>query len=132
MAFFEEEKEIMAYSGSPWITALQYAFQDTQNLYLVMEFHPGGDLLTLLGKQENEILDEKIAKFYLAEIVLALHSLHELGYVHRYCIAGGFIKQHGLNKIQPELNVLSSLYFLTKIKQDYTTYNVKIYCHFSL
>lgn len=84
VAFFEEEKEIMAYSGSPWITSLQYAFQDTQNLYLVMEFHPGGDLLTLLGKQENEILDEKIAKFYLAEIVLALQSLHELGYVHRY------------------------------------------------
>ena len=74
----------MAYSGSPWITSLQYAFQDTQNLYLVMEFHPGGDLLTLLGKQENEILEEKIAKFYLAEIVLALQSLHELGYVHRY------------------------------------------------
>ena len=74
----------MAYSGSPWITTLQYAFQDAKNLYLVMEFHPGGDLLTLLGKQENEILDEKIAKFYLAEIILALHSLHELGYVHRY------------------------------------------------
>ncbi|CAB4000998.1 citron Rho-interacting kinase isoform X1 [Paramuricea clavata] len=83
VAFFEEEKEIMACNGSPWITTLQYAFQDVQNLYLVMEFHPGGDLLTLLGKQEDEILDEKIAKFYLAEIVLALHSLHELGYVHR-------------------------------------------------
>ncbi|XP_028400493.1 citron Rho-interacting kinase-like isoform X3 [Dendronephthya gigantea] len=83
VAFFEEEKEIMAYSGSPWITSLQYAFQDSQNLYLIMEFHPGGDLLTLLGKQENETLDEKIAKFYLAEMVIALNSLHELGYVHR-------------------------------------------------
>ena len=83
VAFFEEEKEIMAYNGSPWLTSLQYAFQDVKNLYLVMEFHPGGDLLTLLGKQENEVLDEKIAKFYLAEMVLALHSLHELGYVHR-------------------------------------------------
>ena len=46
----------------------------------------GGDLFTLLGKQEDEILDVKIAKFYLVEIVLALHSLHELGYVHRYII----------------------------------------------
>ena len=75
----------MAYGHSPWITSLHYAFQDAQNLHLVMEFHPGGDLLTLLGKQENEVLEEKAAQFYLAEIVLALHSLHELGYVHRYC-----------------------------------------------
>lgn len=86
VAFFEEEKEIMACSMSPWITSLQYAFQDVENLYLVMEFHPGGDLLTLLGKQENEVLDERVAKFYLAEIVLGLNSLHELGYVHRYSI----------------------------------------------
>lgn len=75
----------MAYSGSRWITSLQYAFQDQKNLYLVMEFHPGGDLLTLLSKQENEILDEKIARFYLAEIIMALHFLHEMGYVHRCC-----------------------------------------------
>lgn len=84
VAFFEEERDIMAYGHySPWITSLHYAFQDAQNLHLVMEFHPGGDLLTLLGKQENEVLEEKAAQFYLAEIVLALHSLHELGYVHR-------------------------------------------------
>ena len=76
----------MACRGSPWITMLQYAFEDVQNLFLVMEFHPGGGPVTLLGKQEDEILDVKIAKFYLAEIVLALHSLHELGYVHRYLI----------------------------------------------
>ena len=84
VAFFQEERDIMAYGKSQWITSLHYAFQDSQNLYLVMEFHPGGDLLTLLGKQENEMLEEKVAKFYLAEIVLALHNLHELGYVHRY------------------------------------------------
>ncbi|XP_046840291.1 citron Rho-interacting kinase-like isoform X2 [Xenia sp. Carnegie-2017] len=83
VAFFEEERNIMAYSGSRWITSLQYAFQDQKNLYLVMEFHPGGDLLTLLSKQENEILDEKIARFYLAEIIMALHFLHGMGYVHR-------------------------------------------------
>ena len=32
----------MACRGSPWITMLQYAFEDVQNLFLAMEFHPGG------------------------------------------------------------------------------------------
>jgi len=73
----------MANGGSPWLTALEYAFQDSENLYLVMEFHPGGDLLTLLTRQENQTLDEDMLRFYGAEMVLAINSLHELGYVHR-------------------------------------------------
>lgn len=40
----------MAKATSPWITRLHYAFQDHQNLYLVMEFHAGGDLLSLLSR----------------------------------------------------------------------------------
>ena len=40
----------MAKAQSVWITQLQYAFQDKNNLYLVMEFHPGGDLLSLLAR----------------------------------------------------------------------------------
>ncbi|XP_067033704.1 citron rho-interacting kinase-like [Acropora muricata] len=82
VAFFEEEREIMALCQNPWITALQYAFQDAHNLYLVMEYHPGGDLLSLLSKYDD-ILDEDTARFYLAEMVMAIHSLHVLGYVHR-------------------------------------------------
>jgi len=49
-AFFENERDVMATATSPWITSLQYAFQDMHNLYLVMEFHPGGDLLALLDR----------------------------------------------------------------------------------
>lgn len=48
----------------------------------VMEFHPGGDLLSLLSRHEG-ILAEDEARFYLAEMVLALHTLHSMGYVHR-------------------------------------------------
>ena len=40
----------MAHATSVWLTQLQYAFQDSQNLYLIMEFHPGGDLLSLLAR----------------------------------------------------------------------------------
>lgn len=82
MAFYEEERDIMAKSASPWITQLLYAFQDKTNLYLVMEFHPGGDLLALLSRHDN-VLSEDMAKFYLAEMVLAIQALHSMGYVHR-------------------------------------------------
>ena len=42
----------------------------------------GGDLLTLLSKFEDRI-PEEMCKFYIAEMVLAIHSLHQLQYVHR-------------------------------------------------
>jgi len=82
VAFFEEEKDIMAFADNPWITKLQYAFQDMENLYLVMDFHQGGDLLGLLSKYDD-VLDEDMARFYLAEMVMAIHAVHALGYVHR-------------------------------------------------
>lgn len=47
-----------------------------------MDYYVGGDLLTLLSKFEVRI-PEDMAKFYVAEMVLAIHSVHQLGYVHR-------------------------------------------------
>nr|XP_009917213.1 PREDICTED: citron Rho-interacting kinase isoform X1 [Haliaeetus albicilla] len=82
VSFFEEERSILSQSTSPWIPQLQYAFQDKKNLYLVMEYQPGGDLLSLLNRYEDQ-LDESMVQFYLAELVLAIHSVHQMGYVHR-------------------------------------------------
>ncbi|XP_063966882.1 citron rho-interacting kinase-like isoform X2 [Lytechinus pictus] len=82
VAFFEEERDIMARASSPWLTKLQYAFQDDDNLYLMMEFHPGGDLLSLLARFDD-VFEEHMARFYLAELVAAIHSVHTMGYVHR-------------------------------------------------
>ncbi|XP_065830608.1 citron Rho-interacting kinase-like isoform X2 [Oscarella lobularis] len=81
-AFFEEEKEIMACANSSWITSLHCGFQDDEFLYLVMEYHPGGDLLALLGKHDD-VFEEKTARFYLAEMVEAIRALHLFGFVHR-------------------------------------------------
>lgn len=50
--------------------------------YLVMDYYVGGDLLTLLSKFEDK-LPEDMARFYIGEMVLAIHSIHELHYVHR-------------------------------------------------
>ncbi|KAL4701772.1 hypothetical protein H8959_015776, partial [Pygathrix nigripes] len=82
VSFFEEERNILSRSISPWIPQLQYAFQDKNHLYLVMEYQPGGDLLSLLNRYEDQ-LDENLVQFYLAELILAVHSVHQMGYVHR-------------------------------------------------
>lgn len=80
-ACYREERDVLVHGNPLWITKLHYAFQDADNLYLVMDYYCGGDLLTLLSKFDR--LPEDMARFYLAETVLALDSLHSLGYVHR-------------------------------------------------
>ncbi|XP_046905782.1 rho-associated protein kinase 2-like isoform X5 [Hypomesus transpacificus] len=79
-AFFWEERDIMAFSNSPWVVQLCCAFQDDRYLYMVMEFMPGGDLVTLTM---NYDMPEKWARFYLAEVVLALDAIHSMGFIHR-------------------------------------------------
>uniref|UniRef100_A0A4W5RWE7 Serine/threonine-protein kinase MRCK alpha n=1 Tax=Hucho hucho TaxID=62062 RepID=A0A4W5RWE7_9TELE len=81
-ACFREERDVLVNGDSQWITTLHYAFQDDNNLYLVMDYYVGGDLLTLLSKFEDR-LPEDMARFYLAEMVLAIDSVHQLHYVHR-------------------------------------------------
>ncbi|KAJ8270484.1 hypothetical protein GJAV_G00115340 [Gymnothorax javanicus] len=81
-ACFREERDVLVYGDSQWITTLHYAFQDDNYLYLVMDYYVGGDLLTLLSKFEDR-LPEDMARFYLAEMVLAIDSVHQLHYVHR-------------------------------------------------
>ncbi|XP_077527654.1 citron Rho-interacting kinase-like [Haemaphysalis longicornis] len=84
VAFFEEERDILVRAGQsgPWLTQLQYAFQDSAHLYLEMEVLPGGGLFGLLDRSGG-LLPEEDARFYLAELTLAVHALHSLGYVHR-------------------------------------------------
>ncbi|XP_049724027.1 serine/threonine-protein kinase MRCK alpha isoform X9 [Elephas maximus indicus] len=81
-ACFREERDVLVNGDNKWITTLHYAFQDDNNLYLVMDYYVGGDLLTLLSKFEDR-LPEEMARFYLAEMVIAIDSVHQLHYVHR-------------------------------------------------
>uniref|UniRef100_A0A8C1UAM2 non-specific serine/threonine protein kinase n=1 Tax=Cyprinus carpio TaxID=7962 RepID=A0A8C1UAM2_CYPCA len=81
-ACFREERDVLVNGDCQWITRLHYAFQDDNFLYLVMDYYVGGDLLTLLSKFEDR-LPEDMARFYLAEMVLAIDSVHKLHYVHR-------------------------------------------------
>uniref|UniRef100_A0A8C2IKT3 Rho-associated protein kinase 1 n=1 Tax=Cyprinus carpio TaxID=7962 RepID=A0A8C2IKT3_CYPCA len=79
-AFFWEERDIMAFANSNWVVQLFYAFQDDRYLYMVMEYMPGGDLVNLMS---NYDVPEKWARFYTAEVVLALDCIHSMGFIHR-------------------------------------------------
>ncbi|KAI1895124.1 hypothetical protein AGOR_G00103060 [Albula goreensis] len=79
-AFFWEERDIMAFADSPWVVQLCCAFQDDRYLYMVMEYMPGGDLVNLTSTYD---VPEKWAKFYTAEVVLALDAIHSMGFIHR-------------------------------------------------
>lgn len=77
------ERDILASADNDnnWLVTLHYSFQDDHRLYMVMEYLPGGDLMGLLMKEDT--LNEATTKFYAAEMVLAIQSVHDLGYIHR-------------------------------------------------
>ncbi|XP_053678170.1 rho-associated protein kinase 2 [Anopheles nili] len=79
-AFFWEERYIMANANSEWIVQLHFAFQDAKFLYMVMDFMPGGDIVGLMNVYE---IPEKWALFYTMEVVLALDTIHRMGFIHR-------------------------------------------------
>ncbi|XP_076355418.1 serine/threonine-protein kinase MRCK alpha-like isoform X1 [Tachypleus tridentatus] len=81
-ACFQEERDVLINGDKRWITNLHYAFQDENNLYLVMDYYSGGDLLTLLSKYEDR-LPEEMTKFYMGEMILAIDAIHKQKYVHR-------------------------------------------------
>ncbi|PTB69883.1 serine/threonine protein kinase [Trichoderma citrinoviride] len=81
LAHVRSERDILAESDSPWVVKLYTTFQDAYFLYMLMEFLPGGDLMTMLIKYE--IFSEDITRFYIAEIVLAIEAVHKLGFIHR-------------------------------------------------
>lgn len=82
LAHVRAERDILADSkDNPWLVKLHASFQDTAYLYLLMEFLPGGDLMTMLIKYE--IFSEDITRFYMAEILMAIEAVHKLGFLHR-------------------------------------------------
>jgi serine/threonine kinase 38 len=72
---------VLVNANNPWVVELKNSFQDDKYLYLGMEYLPGGDLMTLLMRKD--ILSEDESRFYTAELILAVESVHKLGYTHR-------------------------------------------------
>jgi len=77
----EREMLSTADDDNRWLTVLHYSFQDESHLYMVMDFMPGGDLMSLLMKEDT--FSEEVTKFFMAEAAHAISSVHALGYIHR-------------------------------------------------
>ncbi|GAA5895234.1 hypothetical protein JCM8208_005943 [Rhodotorula glutinis] len=78
------ERDLLATASTStrWTVKLHYSFQDVDHLYLAMDFMSGGDLLSLLI--ERDVFPESMARFYVAEMILALNETHSvLGAIHR-------------------------------------------------
>jgi serine/threonine kinase 38 len=75
------ERNLLAEVDSHCIVKLFYSFQDSEYLYLIMEYLPGGDMMTLLMRKDT--LSENEARFYVAQSVLAIQSIHKHNYIHR-------------------------------------------------
>ncbi|KAG6334654.1 hypothetical protein ID866_4436 [Astraeus odoratus] len=72
----------MAKEGKdPFVVKLWWSFHDKENLFLVMDFHPGGDLATQLARWGR--LGRDRARFYAAEIVEGVEGLHAAGVIYR-------------------------------------------------
>lgn len=76
------EISLMYNSDSPWINKLYYYWEDNHFYFMLMEYMPGGDLMRHLI--DLHTFDEETAKFYIAELLLALDYLNNVqGHIHR-------------------------------------------------
>jgi len=81
LAHVRAERDILVEADHQWVVKMFFSFQDPINLYLVMEFLPGGDLMTLLMKEDP--LSEDVTQSLVVETALAIEYIHSLGFIHR-------------------------------------------------
>ncbi|XP_071777443.1 serine/threonine-protein kinase LATS1 isoform X1 [Centroberyx gerrardi] len=81
VAHVKAERDILAEADNEWVVRLYYSFQDKDNLYFVMDYIPGGDMMSLLIRLG--IFKEELAQFYIAELTCAVESVHKMGFIHR-------------------------------------------------
>uniref|UniRef100_A0A8C9QYF8 non-specific serine/threonine protein kinase n=1 Tax=Scleropages formosus TaxID=113540 RepID=A0A8C9QYF8_SCLFO len=81
VAHVKAERDILAEADNEWVVRLYYSFQDRDSLYFVMDYIPGGDMMNLLIRMG--VFPEPLARFYIAELTLAIESVHRMGFIHR-------------------------------------------------
>ncbi|KAH7348745.1 kinase-like domain-containing protein [Rhexocercosporidium sp. MPI-PUGE-AT-0058] len=76
-----DERKMLQEVKHPFLITLWGTFQDSKNLYMVMDFVEGGELFSLLRKSQR--FPNPVAKFYAAEVTLALEYLHGKDIIYR-------------------------------------------------
>ncbi|KAF7728052.1 camp-dependent protein kinase catalytic subunit [Apophysomyces ossiformis] len=76
-----DEKRILESVANPFLVNLWGTFQDDERAYMVMDYVPGGELFSVLRKSKR--FPDHVAKFYAAEVTLALAYLHTKDVVYR-------------------------------------------------
>ena len=74
------ECNVLKQTDSPFIVTLHFAFQTMENLYMILDYCPGGDLGFHLM---SRLFEENEAKFYIGELILAIEHLHNLDIIYR-------------------------------------------------
>ena len=80
MKYAVGECNVLKRCDCPFIVKLYFSFQTLENLYIVEEYCPGGDLQNHL---KISLLEEEEAKFYIGEVILAIEHLHNLNIIYR-------------------------------------------------
>lgn len=78
-----EKTTLIAARNNPFIVQLEYAFTTPLYAVLALEYVPGGTLSRLISQSPKARLSVDLARIYTAEIALALHFLHEKGFIYR-------------------------------------------------
>lgn len=76
-----ERKILQRSLECPFLVGLKFSFQTETDLYLVTDFKSGGELFWHLQKETR--FSEERARFYVAELILALEHLHKYDIVYR-------------------------------------------------
>ncbi|KAG0670147.1 camp-dependent protein kinase catalytic subunit [Maudiozyma exigua] len=76
-----DERLMLSVVSHPFIVRLWGTFQDSNNIFMVMDYIEGGELFSLLRKSQR--FPNPVAKFYAAEVCLALEYLHSKDIIYR-------------------------------------------------
>lgn len=76
-----DERRMLSVVSHPFIIRMWGTFQDSRQIFMVMDYIEGGEIFTLLRKSKR--FPNPVAKFYAAEICLALEYLHSLNIIYR-------------------------------------------------
>ncbi|KAJ3154550.1 camp-dependent protein kinase catalytic subunit [Geranomyces michiganensis] len=77
----QNERHLMENLRNPFLVGLEATFQDSQHIFMIIDYMPGGDLFSQIQRLNH--LDEPLARFYATEVAMALSYLHSENIVYR-------------------------------------------------